>query len=291
MILLAQLLRWAGFGVLGLGFALLLFVAAYPLGLINAYPDLPRAAVEGPLGVDHKIADPQSLYRMPEEPLPDYLDRLTKSVAGGIVHYWTVGDSWSAEDIPYTRISIYDNYLLWIQSIFPAGASLRNYEYVTPAKVIARGYGFCSQVSKLLYSVLRDQGIDATVASNPLHTVVESGGSVLDADYGVFIPHPLAWMRQHPEAVDSYYAAFGWMLPILRQAYGQPWHGLGTPDDYDSLRAYEERFDRLKWLPPLFAMVAGVLLLVCGRLLRRFLSRGGRAMRSALEPRKTAPTL
>jgi len=265
--------KWLGLAAIGAGTALLLFVAAYPLGLVRAYPAPPPAMVDGPLGLDHRIADLRTLYRRDSEPMAPYLERLTKTTAAGMVHYWTAGESWTDADTPYTRISAYDNYLLWLQILLPGHRSdLQNYEFMTPVMILGRGYGFCSQVSKLLYSILRDQGIDSVIYSNPFHTVVEAEGYVLDADYGVFVPHSLVWLRQDPKRIASYYAEYAaypdW-IPSLQHAYAAPWHVLGTAQGYASLRAYEARFQRLKWMPPLLGIAGGLMLLACSALLRQ----------------------
>ena len=147
----ARLLQSFGFFLVGIGAAFLLFVAAYPLGLISAYPVPPTAAIEGPLGFERKIEDLDVLYRAPDEPMQDYLRRLTTTVAGGMVHYWTEGDSWAPTDTIYTQVSIFDNYLLWILSFLPQyRKNFRNYEFVEPQKALDRGYGFRFQVSKIV---------------------------------------------------------------------------------------------------------------------------------------------
>ena len=268
--LFAALLRSLGLFLAGVGTAFLLFVSAYPLGLIRAYPSPPAQATEGPLGFEQGVGDVEDLYRGPDEPMQAYLDRLTKAVAGGVVHYWTEGDNWTATDTRYTRISVFDNYLLWMLSFRPEYQdNLENYEFVTPRKALDRGYGFCSQVAKIVYSVLSDQGIDATIYSVPEHTVVQSNGNVLDSDYGVFVPHSLVEIQQDPSIVDSYYAQFGSMLPLLKKAYGQPWQQLGTAEDFNNVRAYEAKFERLKWAPPLMLLAMGVLLAAVGMVLQR----------------------
>ncbi|QKD05211.1 hypothetical protein [Mesorhizobium loti] len=267
--LIATLLSSLGLFSAGIGAAFLLFVAAYPLGLVSAYPEPPAVATEGPLGFEQKVGKIDDLYRGRDEPMRAYLDRLTKAVAGGMVHYWTEGDRWTVTDASYTRIGVFDNYLLWMLSFRPEYRdTLQNYEFVTPRKALDRGYGFCSQVSKIVYSVLSDQAIDATIYSVPEHTVVVSNGNVLDPDYGVFVPHSLEEMQQDPSIIDSYYAQFGPMLPLLRKAYGQPWQTLGSAEDFNGVRAYEAKFERLKWAPPLAFLATGMLLATIGALLR-----------------------
>jgi hypothetical protein len=263
----ARLTASFGFFLVGIGVSLVLFVAAYPLGLVSAYPDPPAAAIAGPLGFERKIENLDALYRRPGEPMQGYLDRLTKTVAGGMTHYWTAGDIWAEDDVKYTKIGIFDNYLLWLQSFLPKYRdNLQNYEFATPQKALNRGYGFCSQVSKIVYSILADQGIEATIYSGPQHTIVESNGNVLDPDYGVFIPFPLISVETNPAIIDSYYANFGSMLPLLREAYSQSWQRLGSPQDFSDLRSYEEALERLKWFPPFVLLAMGVLFAVGGRL-------------------------
>ena len=279
---IAVLLRSLALFSAGAGTAFLLFVSAYPLGLVSAYPAPPAAATEGPLGVEQKIDDVEDLYREPDEPMQAYLERLTKAVAGGMVHYWTEGDRWKTTDTRYTRIGILDNYLLWAQSFLPQyQENLQNYEFVTPRKALDRGYGFCSQVSKIVYSVLADQGIEATIYTVPEHTVVESNGYILDSDYGVFVPHSLAAVQQEPSIVDRYYANFGSMLPVLRKAYGQYWQPLGTAEGFNGVRAYEAKFERLKWAPPLMLLATSVLLGAGGTLLQRREKNSARARASS----------
>ncbi|RUW56876.1 MULTISPECIES: hypothetical protein [unclassified Mesorhizobium] len=275
--LIAALLRALGVFSAGVGTAFLFFVSAYPLGLVSAYPAPPASAIEGPLGFAQRVADVDDLYRRTGEPMQPYLERLTTAVARGMVHYWTEGDRWSEADASYTRIGVFDNYLLWMLSFLSEyRENLGNYEFVTPRKALDRGYGFCSQVSKIVYSVLADQGIEATIYSAPEHTVVESNGNILDSDYGVFVPHSLEDVQQDPSIIDTYYAQFGPMLPLLRRAYGQDWQPLGTAEDFNGVRAYEAKFERLKWAPPLAFLAIGILLVTIGILLQYLLLGRGR---------------
>jgi hypothetical protein len=262
--------KWLGLAAIGAGTALLLFVAAYPLGLIRAYPDPPSAMIDGPLGLDRSIADVGMLYRRDSEPRRPISSASPRRSRPALVHYWTAGESWTDADTPYTGISAYDNYLLWLQSFLPGYRNnLQNYEFMTPVLILGRGYGFCSQVSKLLYSILRDQGIDAVIYSSPFHTVVEADGYILDADYGVFIPHALGWLQRDPKRIASYYAEYADSLPALQHAYASPWQVLGTAQGYASLRSYEARLQRLKWMPPLLGIAGGLMLLACSVLLRQ----------------------
>ncbi len=266
----ARLVAFAGWLALAASGALLLLAAAHPLGLVTAYPEPPAAAVAGPLGRTAPIAGREALDRVADEPLPDYLARLTETVAAGMVHYWTAGDTWTPGDAAYTGISIYDNYLLWLLGRFPPYRDhLQNYEFVSPRQAVARGYGFCSQVSKLVYTVLREQGIPSRILVSERHVVVESGGMLLDADYGVFAPRDLDWLRRHPDEIDRHYARYPGALPLLRDVFGDDWQVLGSDAVFDDSRAFEEKAERFKWLLPMFGLAAGVALLLLARNLGR----------------------
>src|SRR5262249_54281334 len=143
----------------------------------------------------------ESLYRRLGEVESAYFDRLTKSVAAGIVHFWYEGDKWDPSDAIYTAVSPWDNYLLWLLDD-------PQHEFIEPDKAIERGYGFCSQVARIVYSILDNQGISSKVLGYQGHVVAEANGQILDADYGVYIPHSALWMQTHPEAVSAYYRDF-----------------------------------------------------------------------------------
>jgi hypothetical protein len=126
-----------------------------------------------------------------------------------------------------------------------------------------RGYGFCSQVSRIVWSVLEDQGIDARVLGNAQHVVVEAEGSILDSDYGVFTPHDTKWMQANADtAVPVYYKDFPRMQPLLTQTYKEGWYDTDPNGTFDYMRRYETKMDRYKWCPPIAMVVCGVLLIL-----------------------------
>lgn len=83
-------------------------------------------------------------------------------------------------------------------------------------------------------------------------------------DYGVFIPHDLAWLREHPEAVDAFYSGHAAAIPLLKRAYADEWRVLGSDAVFDDSRAFEERAERLKWLLPILGMLLGLGLVALG---------------------------
>jgi hypothetical protein len=71
------------------------------------------------------------------------------------VHCWYVGDEWDSSDAAYAAVSPWDNYLLWLLK--------DRYEFMDPGRAIERGYGFYSQVSRIVYLILDDRGIPSKV--------------------------------------------------------------------------------------------------------------------------------
>lgn len=254
--------RRVGAMLVAASLSLLVLASLAPLELISAYPSLPPSALAGPLGRSREISSAFQLHRKSGELVSVYLARLTETVASGMAHYWTRGDTWTAEDARYTGVSIYDNYLLWGLGYHPHYSSnVRNYEFVSPEMAIQRGYGFCSQVSKIVYSVLQDQGIDARIFASEHHVVVEALGSVLDADYGVFIPRDLATLKKLPRLVAHHYARYPDSVSAVTAAYAGEWRELGDREAYKKVRGEEEWFQLLKWLLPLPGLGAGLCLI------------------------------
>lgn len=249
------------------GVVFLLLVAAAPIGLVDPYPMPPSADVAGPLGATKDI-DVQSLYKKNDEKLGEYLSRLTKDIASGIVHYWHEGDKWETPDTQYTRPSIWDNYLLWLHPLISGYEHFYRYEFISPEKAINRGYGFCSQVARIVWSILHRQRIDAEILSNPNHVVVQSIGNILDPDFGVFIPMTWQEIQSGDTAaiVKQYYREFESSQPLLTKAYSEGWQSSGLNDpSIVYMLAYEEKMDRLKWFPPIIAISFGALLLLLSR--------------------------
>ena len=242
----------------------LALVAAAPLGLVDPYPPLPPAAVEGPLGSTRVLEDPSELNRREGEALPDYFDRLAGVVGEVTVHYWHRGAVWEETDVPFTRVSPWVNYVLWVGDSNPKVGEFRTrYQFLTPALALDRGYGSCSQWARTIYSILRDQGIAASVMQNDGHVVEESNGYVIDGDYGVAVPFPLERIMQDPALVAPHYADHPERIPLLVEVYARPWKRAASDSEFDFIRGFEEQAERVKWLlPAAVAMVGSVGLII-----------------------------
>ncbi len=79
---------------------------------------------------------------------------------------------------------------------------------------LLQGVGFCSQQSLVLSGFLRERGVESTVMVLDGHVVVAAktpeGEWVLDPDYGVALPFPLAEAEVNKDRVRSIYRAAGY---------------------------------------------------------------------------------
>lgn len=158
-----------------------------------------------------------------------------------------------------------------VEVIFSGYAHFANYEFVSPKIAWRRDYGFCSQVSKIVYSILRDQGYDATIMQHANQVVVEADGNVLDADYGVFIPHSLKYIQSRPETLDVYYGQdFASALPQLRSIYAAGWTESADKKAFDYMRAFEASARNWEWAPMLLALWLSLAVLDAGFCWPRF---------------------
>ncbi|HBM90550.1 MAG TPA: hypothetical protein DD400_01535 [Rhodospirillaceae bacterium] len=252
-------------GISLFGILFLAFVAASPLGWVSAYPAMPEKAINREWGEIIPIKDVKSLYKKKDEETTTYYKRLVNAVFEGIGRFWVVGKGWQPSDAIYTRVSPWDNYLLWGYSFLPGHEHFAQYEFAIPQKTIDRGYGFCSQVARMVYYILHDQGIKATVKHHPNHVIVAVDEGIIDANYGVFVPHTTEQMRDNQQIIETYYNRLPKELPAVRRIFSEMTGKWRVPTDHDALYAYMMRVEVIaeifKWFPPVFLILAGPFLL------------------------------
>lgn len=137
----------------------------------------------------------------------DYFARLTTTVNQYMIHFWP-------RDVTQrhaygTDIPIFENYLLWLLGHIDARFS-GIHEYLEPDRALHRGYGLCSQHSLIITNILNQEGYHSRLillSGHIVSTVRDSKGhwSVLDGDYGVFIPHSLQYLEENSQEIDRYY--------------------------------------------------------------------------------------
>lgn len=191
-----------------------------------------------------------------------YVTRLTMTLHTGLVH--------SDADYPdalhhfdYT-IPAQENYLLWLYQF--RGEKYDRWMFNDAYRAFEKGYGLCSDYSMILVSVLRERGISARIVEMREHVVAEAEIApgawwVLDADFGVVVPHSIAEMENNPAIIMNDYgeAADGVMASYLStdKRYA------ASATEYRSGTYLIERLSYgAIWLLPILLLMAGVLMLV-----------------------------
>lgn len=191
-----------------------------------------------------------------------YVTRLTMTLHAGMVH--------SDADYPdalhhfeYT-IPAQENYLLWLYQF--RGDKFDRWMFNDPYKAFEKGYGLCSDYAMILVAVLRERGISARIVEMREHVVAEAEIApgawwVLDADYGVVVPHSVSEIENNPAIIAAYYGedAAGVMASYLStdKLYAN------SATEYRSGTYLIERLSYgAIWLLPILLLVAGVLILV-----------------------------
>jgi len=246
-----------------IGVMFLAFVAAYPLGWVQAYPPIPSHYEKISSKPLEPITKLNTLYKKEDEPLKEYYARLANAVYMGIPHFWD-----TRNDHAFTRVSPLDNYLLWLYSYLPGHQHFAQYEFSIPQKTVDRGYGFCSQVSRMIYYILEDQSIEAKVQSHPNHVIVSVDGGIIDATYGFFLPYTTEQIKDNLNLLEEVSRSPSDFVR-LKEVFSEETGVWSIPENHDSLYSYMMRMEVvaeiLKWIPPILLILVGPMLLFTGR--------------------------
>lgn len=253
-----------GFGYIGLsiGILILALLTTVQVGLVSPYPQVPQNQIPAHYT---PINDVRSLYKKENEPIDHYYERLTQNVYQGIVQYWKTS---TENRRNYTQVSILDNYLLWAYAQLPNHTHFQQYEFALPQKAINRGIGLCSQLSRIIYYILEDQGIDATVLSQPEHVIVQVNDIILDPTYGVVLPFSAQNIANANIPLTDYYASStsGDNLALIENLYTRSWD---IPENHDALYDYMYKMELyaeiLKWLIPSLMVLCGLFFIYKSR--------------------------
>ena len=222
-------------------------------GLLNPYPDPPDEVTSLPhFGRSANIAFAETRRRAGEN-MKAYEDRLNAAVSAWMIHYWP-------DDRRFVEVNPLVSPTLWWMSRSPGYGYLANYEFLSPEAAWLRGYGYCSQVARLLFSLLRREGANPAIVQNDMHTVVEVDGRILDADYGVVIPHSAAYMQANPALVERYYADFPSSWALLKKVYGAGLLEVVPKEVFAQAQHFEEDAAKLSWVVLLAMWLASILL-------------------------------
>lgn len=248
-------------GITSILFSIILIIAAsaYPMGVMKAYPDLPDRLLKNDI---IQIPSVGSLYKTKSETTDEYYIRLSNTLRAGILNFWGKDDTKTSK-ADYTRVSFWDNYLLWAYSYLPGHEHFSQYEFALPKKVIGRGYGLCSQLTRMTYYILEEQNMPAKVSSQVNHVVVEVPEGVIDPYYGTFVPYSSIEIKNNVEILNKYFDVNDKTLSKVKGIFSNNWD---VPQNHDELYAYmmkvEVIAEILKWLLPAVLFGYGLLSLL-----------------------------
>jgi hypothetical protein len=146
-----------------------------------------------------------------------YLKRLTDALNNGVAHYWED----DGIDKYHMRVPVYENYLLYAASyLYPR--RFRKYEFMDYGKAVERGVGMCSQYALIISQVLEEKGIPTSIVALDGHVVATAQADpasdewwILDADYGVVVPHDIRAVARDPGLALPHYVARGYPEEML----------------------------------------------------------------------------
>lgn len=145
---------------------------------------------------------PTMIAPAPAESKLAFAERLTLAINAYLVHFRPKG--------PTVRPC--HNWLLWLLGALGIGF-FKLYEFQRPSEIERRGTGICSQHAWLLKTLLVRNGVPASVAGYEghvvVHTALEGGAQLLDADYGVTLRAPDVGALGSPELLRQAYQPLG----------------------------------------------------------------------------------
>ena len=193
-----------------------------------------------------------------------YVSLVNEAANQGIAHYWLD----EGIDKYNLRVPLTENYLLYAASYVHPKRFLK-YEFADYRKAVERGVGLCSQHAIVAAEILRQKGISTRIIGLTGHVVatarVDDGKNewwILDADYGVVIPHHIEDIEKAPGIVAPYYRARGYdedVVATLVEIYGKEGNvvhpGEGAPGYTPKKYWGETLIYVLVWLIPLALML------------------------------------
>jgi hypothetical protein len=242
--------------------ALLIVASLAPLGLVDPFPDPPITRSKVPWAQTRPISDPATLNRRPGEGDHAYFKRLAVSVSAAIVHWWPEGDPAASQ---YTRVTFLSDYAVWSMSKLARWGNFQNYEFMSPGSALERGFGFCSQQARIIFSVLLDNGYRPAIMVHEQHTVLEVNGTIIDGSYGVFIPRSLDDLQDKPYLVSFFYVNFPDELPLLTKVFTEGFTKFSDMETLSGMLSFERKIQYLKWQIPIGGLILAMVLGALGR--------------------------
>ncbi|MGQ0749518.1 MAG: transglutaminase-like domain-containing protein [Betaproteobacteria bacterium] len=148
-----------------------------------------------------------------------YAMAVSHAINKGVAHYLWLDEGIEKYNL---RVPFHENYILFVAS-YLIPQYYRKYEFRDYRRAIERGVGLCSQHAIIVAEILRKKGLASGIVSMPTHAdmpghVVATARVddarnewwILDADYGVVVPHGIEAVRAQPSIVAPYYRRRGY---------------------------------------------------------------------------------
>lgn len=155
-------------------------------------------------------------------------------------------------------VPVYENYILYLMGKLSGIPEFQKYHFTDYRRSLRRGIGICGDASMVLSQLLNNKGINNKIVTMNGHVVVEAkiGETyVLDADFGVSIPHSMDEIKGNLMLIDDYYGEAGFSdtdIRVLRAAYSGDSQYWEDTKHFMTNKYYFERFSYIaKWLIPI----------------------------------------
>ena len=250
------------------------------LNVAGSFIPLRRPDLQNELGGRPELTEPswEAFSRTGQEPVRDYVTRLTNLVHLSTVHYWDD----EGIDKYHLRVPVYENYLLFIASYLKP-KEYRKYEFCNYQKALDRAVGLCSQRSIILAEILRRNGVGSRIVGFEGHVVATAQIDkdhdiwwVADPDYGVVIDRDVAEIQKDSEVIKPFYSKRGYDAETIRnltRIYALPATIFASTKEYRTWKVYY--FEYLSyvfiWIIPVALICLAILPLLRGSL-HRFVS-------------------
>jgi hypothetical protein len=242
------------------------------LNVAGSFIPLRSPDLQNEPGGSPELTAPQweAFSRTRQEPVKDYVTRLTNLVQRSTVNYWKD----EGIDKYHLRVPVYENYLLFIASYLKPN-EYRKYEFCDYQKAVDRAVGLCSQRAIILAQILRRNGVHSGILGLEGHVVVSAQVDqdydiwwVADPDYGVVIKRPIAEIQRDSEIIKPSYSARGYDAETIRtlaMVYTHPPTIQPSAKEYRTWKVYYfEYFSYvLIWIIPVALICPAIWPLLC----------------------------
>jgi hypothetical protein len=167
------------------------------------------------------------------------------------------------------RIPIWENYILFLLSVFTNVDQFERYHFANYSKNLERGVGICGDASTILSSILDKHQIRNEIISFDGHVIVQyendnNEKKLLDPDFGVLMNFDVNELYERPSNIRNIYSESGYSdkeIQTLERVYKRGFLIFDDTFHFMTKRYLFEVFSYiLKWTLPFIFLIFGYLL-------------------------------